>query len=231
MSTVRETTEAEQAKRQRDTLLFVNELLRHNVLNGMQIILGNTDLLREHTDEAGQPYLNTNEQRAKTAVELVQNVRALVKSVSDETSLQEVSLSSIVAAEVESLRSTYPSVTVETEVSPDVDVVADELLGSVFGNLLTNAVNHHESDDPQIAVTVDEEPAQAVVRIADDGPGIPDAEKETVFEPGEQGDGSVGQGLGLYLVDTLVSRYGGAIHLEDNDPSGTVAVVELPYHP
>jgi signal transduction histidine kinase len=39
---------------------------------------------------------------------------------------------------------------------------------------------------------------------------------------------SAGTGLGLYLVDTLVDRYGGEIRVEDNDPEGTVFVVELP---
>jgi len=74
-SLVRETAEGERAKQQRNTLLFVNELLRHNVLNGMQIILGNTDLLREHVDEEGQPLLDTNEQRAETVVALIDDVR------------------------------------------------------------------------------------------------------------------------------------------------------------
>lgn len=229
VSTVRGTAEAEQARKQRDTLLFVNELLRHNVLNGMQILLGNTDLLREHTTESAQPLLDTNERRAETVVELVQNVRTLVRSVSGEVPCKPVSLSSVLRTEVESFRTTYPSATVETDVPSSVEVYADELLGSVFENLLTNAVNHHPDDDPHIGVIVEERPTHAVVRIADDGPGIPDAEKEAVFEPGKQGEGSVGQGIGLYLVDTLVDRYGGNVHLEDNDPNGTVAVVELPY--
>lgn len=229
VSTVRETAEAEQAKQQRDTLLFINELLRHNVLNGMQVVLGNTDLLREHTDERGQPLLDTNEERAGTVVELIEDVRALVKSVSGEIPCKEVSLSTTLREEVESLRKTRPTARVETDIPPGTEVYADELLGSVFENLLTNAVNHHPRDDPHVSVTVEERPERAVVRVADDGPGIPDAKKGTVFEPGEQGEGSVGQGIGLYLVDTLVTRYGGDVRFEDNDPTGAVAVVELPY--
>lgn len=235
VSTVRETAEAEQVKQQRDTLLFVNELLRHNVLNGMQILLGNTDLLREHTTESAQPLLDTNERRAETVVELVQNVRTLVRSVSGEVPCKPVSLSSVLRMEVASLRTTRPCATIETDVPPDVEVYADELLGSVFTNLLTNAVNHQTDDDPHtdddlhIDVILEAGAERAVVRIADDGPGIPDERKETVFEPGEQGEGSVGQGIGLYLVDTLVDRYGGDVRLEDNDPTGTTAVVELPY--
>ena len=119
--------------------------------------------------------------------------------------------------------------TVEGEIQPEVVVWADELLAAVFENLLSNAVKHNDSDKPHIVVSVDEGDHSATVSIADNGPGVPDDRKGSIFDPGAQGEGSIGQGLGLYLVDTLVDRYGGTVQLEDNDPRGTVAVVELPY--
>ena len=66
------------------------------------------------------------------------------------------------------------------------------------------------------------------VRVADNGPGIPDTQKETIFGKGEKGLDSPGTGLGLYLVRTLVKQYGGAVWVEDNDPEGSVFVVERP---
>ncbi|MFB6161582.1 MAG: ATP-binding protein [Haloferacaceae archaeon] len=229
VSTVRETVEAEQAKQHRNTLLFVNELLRHNVLNGMQIIMGNTDLLREHVDEEGEPLLDTNEQRADAIVALIQDVRALTRSVSGELPCEPVSLSRTLRAEVEAVRTTYPDATVEADVPDGVTVHADELLDTAFENLLANAVEHNDADEPRLEVSVAERSDRAVVRIADNGPGIPDDRKEAVFEPGEQGEGSVGQGVGLYLVRTLVERYGGDVRFENGEPRGTVAVVALPY--
>ncbi len=67
-----------------------------------------------------------------------------------------------------------------------------------------------------------------MVRIADDGPGIPDAQKEVVFAKGEKSLGSPGSGLGLHLVRTLVDQYGGDVRIEDNEPTGAVFVVSLP---
>ncbi len=64
----------------------------------------------------------------------------------------------------------------------------------------------------------------AAVRVGDDGPGIPDDRKEAVFEPRTGSD----HGFGLYLVRTLVVSYGGEIRAEDNDPRGSVFLVELP---
>lgn len=227
ISTVRETIESEHAREQRDTLLFVNELLRHNVLNGMTVILGNNEVLRNHVDEDGERYLDTNDERAKSIVELIQNVRRLMRSVSGETTLGAVELEPVLSREIEKVHDAYPTATFETDLPDDVQVRADELLDAVFENLLANAVDHHHDDEPTVAVDAAVEDSTVEVHIADDGPGIPNEAKERYFGPGEQDEGSVGQGLGLYLVETLVERYGGSVRIEDNDPRGSVFVVEL----
>lgn len=79
----------------------------------------------------------------------------------------------------------------------------------------------------RIDVDVTATDATVVVRIADDGPGIPDSRKREVFGRGEKGLESPGSGLGLYLVDNLVETYGGRGWIEDNEPKGSVFCVEL----
>lgn len=227
VSTVRETVEAERARRQRDTLVFVNELLRHNVLNGMQAIKGNARLLEEHVDEDGRGYLTTTQDRSDSIVELIQNVRVLVDSVSRQNELQAVDLADVVHRSVEQARRTYQSATFEVQVPGDVAVRADELLEAVFENLLANAVQHNDAETPTVRVTAESDGRTVRVRVVDDGPGIPEDRREEYFEPGAQDESSVGQGLGLYLVRTLVSRYDGAVSVESSGPEGTTMVVEL----
>ncbi|ERH06789.1 MAG: histidine kinase-, DNA gyrase B-, and HSP90-like ATPase [Halonotius sp. J07HN4] len=65
------------------------------------------------------------------------------------------------------------------------------------------------------------------VRVADNGPGVPDDERAEIFGKGETGLDSAGTGLGLYLVKTLVSAYDGSVTVRDNDPEGAVFVVTL----
>ena len=50
---------------------------------------------------------------------------------------------------------------------------------------------------------------------------------ELLSNYGEKGLDSDGTGIGLYLVQTLVERYGGAVWIEDNEPEGSVFVVEM----
>lgn len=228
ISTVRETIEGEKAKRQRETLLFVNELLRHNVLNGLQVILGNTDLLREHVDEEGEELLAVTEDRGREIADLIDDVQVLMRSISGDTACRPVLLSAVLEEQIHALEATHPGVTVEADVPAGLEVWGGDMLGAVFANLLDNAVTHTAEDDARVTVTVEERPSDVVIAVADDGPGIPDPQKDRVFEPGEQGEHTVGGGLGLYLVDQLLERYGGDVRIGDNDPRGTVAVVELP---
>jgi signal transduction histidine kinase len=66
------------------------------------------------------------------------------------------------------------------------------------------------------------------VRVADNGPGIPDAQKESVFGKAEKGLESSGTGIGLYLVREIVTGYGGEIWIEDRtDTEGAVFVIEF----
>jgi signal transduction histidine kinase len=238
ISTVQSMWSQEQVERQRDTLEFVNELLRHNVLNGMQVVLASAELVEEELDsedpdlEAVESALSHIGHRGDDIVELVENVRVLAQSVSGDVACGPVTVSSLLTQKVGTARVTYPEATIRADIEPDVTVSADDLLPAVFENLLANAVDHNDRDHPTVAVTLetDSDEGTAVVTVADDGPGIPDEYKQAYFGPGEQDDGSVGQGLGLYLVDTLVDRYGGEVTATDNEPRGARFEVELPLH-
>jgi Signal transduction histidine kinase len=92
---------------------------------------------------------------------------------------------------------------------------------------MSNTITHNDKELPEVTVsaTVDEEVVR--VRIADNGPGIPDTQKIQIFCEGEKGLDSGGTGTGLYLVETLVDRYEGSVWVEDNVPEGSVFIVEL----
>ena len=227
VSTVKETVEARRAEQQRDALMFVNELLRHNVLNGMQVIKGNAELLDEHVTEEGQPLLETTHERSESIVGLVQNVRVLVDSVSREKPLRDVELGAVVGRAVSEGRGAHPDAEFEADVPNGLTVRADDLLSAVLENLLSNAVDHNDADRPRVAVGAEPDGESVVLRVSDNGPGIPESEREAYFEAGRQHEASVGQGLGLYLVNTLVERYGGTVEITDNEPRGTTVEVEL----
>ncbi|MFB6173011.1 MAG: sensor histidine kinase [Halobacteriales archaeon] len=142
--------------------------------------------------------------------------------------LTPVSLAGTLEAQIAEIRSTFPSASLSVEDSlPPTRVLADEMLPSVFRNLLKNAVQHNDKAVPELTVSATEDGGTATVRIADNGPGIPEDRRDTVFGRGEKGLESEGTGIGLYLVRTLLEGYGGEVWVEENDPEGAVFVVEL----
>ncbi|SFG87275.1 PAS domain-containing protein [Halopelagius inordinatus] len=213
-----------------DKLRLLNEILRHDIRNDMMVVLGNARLAQERADdEVTIERLETIVRNSEHASELTDSVRVLMSTMlSDKSATESVRLGSVLTEEVNTLRAGDCSVNIdEPEALSEVQVVANDLLGAVFRNLLTNAVqhNHDESTEIEIAVTRDE--TDVCVRVSDNGPGIPDERKEDVFGRGEKGLESSGTGLGLYLIDTVVDSYGGDVWIEDNEPTGTTFVVRL----
>jgi signal transduction histidine kinase len=96
-------------------------------------------------------------------------------------------------------------------------VRADDLLSVIFNNLIGNAVKHG-GPGVEVTVRVEEQDGEVLVRIEDTGPGVPDDAKYEIFHQYEMKKRGVGEGLGLYLVQILVERYGGRIWMEDRVP-------------
>ncbi|QKY22016.1 PAS domain-containing sensor histidine kinase (plasmid) [Halolamina sp. CBA1230] len=224
-------TDITDQKRREQELELLNRIVRHDIRNDMAVVLGWAEMLEDHVDDEGREYLQKILASGEHVVELTEVAREYVETiVSDEAlTVEPVPLRSVLETELSLREESFPEAEFVLENSPpDVEVAANSMLSSVFRNLLNNAVQHNDADTPHIEVSYEVRDDEVEVRIADNGPGIPDDHKDTVFGKGERGLGSPGTGIGLYLVDTLVSEYGGEIWVEDNTPTGAVFVVQLP---
>lgn len=102
----------------------------------------------------------------------------------------------------------------------------DSRIQRVLVNLITNAVKY----GGEAELTLTETSTQAILEIADRGPGIPDAEKDLVFEPFYRRDasrrrGTEGAGLGMAIAARLISRAGGSVSLSDRPGGGLIVRV------
>ena len=105
----------------------------------------------------------------------------------------------------------------------------DDVLERVVVNLVENAVRYGRS---RVEVDVQRSGTDVLLTVTDDGPGVPAADRERVFERFTRLDDARsreegGSGLGLAIVRELVRAAGGDVHLEDASP-GLRAVVRLP---
>jgi len=222
----RERLAAKQAEEESTRLEHLNHLLRHDILNSTMVIKGYADLLGDDLPEEKAKRVQVIQRQAQSIEELIQNVRSYLQAAEEDTSIRPTNLSETLRDEIDAVQSAFPELNVTSEVPDEVTVAADPLLGSVFSNLFRNAAIHNQSDDPELEVLVDPGPDSVTIRVRDDGPGIPKEVQQELTTPPEEGH----HGFGLYLVQTLVNRYGGTLEFKTaaSDQTGTTIIVTLP---
>lgn len=101
-----------------------------------------------------------------------------------------------------------------------------EDLLELLGNLLDNACKWADAD---VRLTVSETPRSFLLAVEDDGPGIPQAQRERVLSRGARLDEQIhGHGLGLGIVRDIVEVWGGTLQLQDSELGGLKVLIELP---
>jgi signal transduction histidine kinase len=130
-------------------------------------------------------------------------------------------------------------ITIYNNVPKSVFVDADrEQLIRVLTNLTRNAIQAIESlqaeqqDAPVGAITLQarREGSVTIIEIKDNGPGIPDQIRETLFQAFQSAARRGGTGLGLAIAAELVRAHGGDIHLQSSTDAGTCFVITIPDH-
>lgn len=137
---------------------------------------------------------------------------------------------------VEEHRISWPQRSISFETTDECGMAeADpDRIGQVLTNYLTNALKYSEESKP-VVVAITEVGAMLRVSVRDEGPGIPDAERERVWERFHRVSGverrsgsGVGLGLGLYISKTIVERHGGEVGVESVPGEGSTFWFTVP---
>lgn len=205
----------ERLERTNEELETLNRILRHDIRNDVAVQSRLGRKLRAHVDKDGQEHLEQILDRSGHIADITTGLRLLMQTMlDDQHDLTAVRLDTVLEAEVENTSAAYETAMISVpDGIPQVSVQADQLLSSVFRNLLENAITHNDTDRPKVSVSVEEREEGVVVRVADNGPGIPADVAADMFDKGEKGLESSGTGIGLYLAAKLLDRYGGDIRV------------------
>jgi two-component system sensor histidine kinase KdpD len=180
----------------------------------------------------------TEEERhelSEAVVEQGQRLSHLVENLLDVSRLQSgsaeprrepIDLAGVLEAARESLGG--DGALVKFEIAAEIPApVADPMqLERAFANLLVNAVSY--GSGRQVLVRSREVGGRLVVRIVDRGPGIPEGERERIFEPFYRRQGSQGSGLGLSIARGFIEANGGEVAVESVPGQGSTFVVSFP---
>lgn len=135
----------------------------------------------------------------------------------------EVSIAAMVG-ELANLLAPPPGIRLRLEEPLPTLTTARPPLEQVFRNLLANALRHHDRENGEVVVRARDRDDTVEFVVADDGPGIPEDERERVFQVFHKLPTAVrrdGTGLGLALVRRVVERAGGKVWVEPNEPRGS----------
>lgn len=206
-----------EADRNRSRLL--NYLVSHDLPNVINIVYGRLELARAATDDPEvREHLDVVDQQAAE----IEAVCGMVGKLTDDDGAESVDVAALLRDEVERVRESFPAARVEADVpGGECRVRGNELLGSVVTNLVTNGVEHNDSDVPVVAVSVEEREGEVAFRVADNGPGLDVDDADEFFETRETG-------TGLDIVYTSVTQFGGGVDVRASSLGGTEFVVVLP---
>lgn len=170
-----------------------------------------------------------NAQRLKGLLADLLDIDRLTSGVVELTTTP-TDLSALVDRVLETMDADHRDISAQTE---EVTVaIHTPSIERVVENLVSNAIKHTPHDTPiRIEVTAGDH--GAVLTVADEGPGIQPDVLDTMFQPFTQGPDSrdhpsPGTGIGLTLVEGLVTLHEGTIRYEPNQPCGSRFVVRLP---
>jgi PAS domain S-box-containing protein len=112
---------------------------------------------------------------------------------------------------------------------PDIRI-PEPLLADLFRNLLGNALKYAADQDPRIEISGERRASRVSYRVIDHGPGVPEEEREGIFEPFTRGSSSAGRsgtGIGLATVAKIARIYNGSARIETTPGGGATFVIEL----
>jgi two-component system sensor histidine kinase KdpD len=210
--------------------------LLHDLRTPLAAILGLAVTL-ERDDVPLEPH-----EARDLASRIASNARTLDRMIGDLLDLQRMSRGlvdlTLVPADVGEIvtRSVKESESVrDREVLVDAETAAAQVdpgkVERIVENLLSNSVRHTPSGS-RVWVRVRTEDGGALIAVEDEGPGVPMAFREAIFEPFRQGpetpEHSPGAGIGLALVAQFAELHGGRAWVEDREGGGASFRVWLP---
>ncbi|RDZ64962.1 PAS domain-containing sensor histidine kinase [Haloferax sp. Atlit-12N] len=209
-------------RRAREHLQVLQRVLRHNLRNEMNVVLGMAEEIREATADpsvdhaAGRIAVHTEK-----LLRVSEKARTAAAVLDDQRPDEVVDATETVRAVVEPRRTRFPAATFDLDLPPSLPVSVGPKLAQALANVVENALEHTPED---VTVRIEAKRCEndATLRVSDDGDGIPEIEWAAVFGDEDITQLSHGSGLGLWVVKWVVESAGGRVDYDRRDGWSTV---------
>ncbi|MEF8827071.1 MAG: HAMP domain-containing sensor histidine kinase [Halapricum sp.] len=209
--------------RQADRLDVLNRFLRHEILNALTAIRGYAAIRREGARDA-EAVINEHSDAIERTIEEVKYLTRTARTSGPP--IGSIDIHACLVNSVETVRREYPNVDVIVARQDDETFVrATDQLERVFTHLLENAAVHASGEDATVEVSVTETTDTVRVSVSDDGPGLPESQRQLLESGNVKSFDDPGTGFGLNIVRFLVESFEGSIETTVGEDGSTITVV------
>lgn len=224
LASLRDVTER---KRREQRLQVLTRIFRHNLRNEGNVIQGHADLLYDELAESElEESVLTIRETIDTILQLSSKVRR-IQDVLDRNRVNRSPISDLLTYHQEWFEDTYPSATLMIS-EPEREAIVGRRLNVAIQEAIENAAKHADAAVTiSISVEIDEDTDLVRVDIEDDGPGIPEHERE-VMRSGSETPQTHGSGIGLWFIQWVIDSLGGEVTVQRGEPEGTLITLIVP---
>lgn len=208
------------------------------IYSGVQMITMDLQLPNENKILRSKAYLKTMKKNCLRIIRLINNFLDTTKLESGSIKLSKrnsdivYTIENIVQSVASYLKDKNINIIFDTDVEEKIMSYDEEVIERILLNLLSNSIKF-SNDRKDIYVTVMDKNDRIIIKVRDDGEGIPESKLDIIFERFGQANSSLsreceGTGIGLYLVKSFVELHGGTIEILSEEGFGCEAIIELP---
>ena len=206
--------------------------ISHDLRHYLATVVANAEFLYE-ADDLHMDRKEIYEEIKTASNQMTDLIDSLRELASQRSSILPVpaNLTQVVRQAIEAIRSKpeFRNLTISLSAVEELPGVFDpKKLERVLFNLLLNACEATPQAKPAIAVSVRQTDKAFEIRVADNGPGVPEAIRNTLFDPFVSFGKPNGTGLGLAIVSKIVHDHAGTVSVESSSSQGTVVLIKLP---
>jgi len=207
----------QETKQAADTALLYLDIMSHDVRNQLQAVVMASDIMQHmELDVESILALEIITESVEKSQKLINKVLSTRELLS--IPLSELSLNTALESALESMKGLYDGIEIEAKYTrKDTRVNADKFIEQLLMNILENAVEYNERKDRKLWVDIQESGQGYQVSIRDNGQGISDAKKDSLFDPSRRFGG-----VGIHQTIRILQKYGGHISVHDrvaSDPT------------
>ncbi|WP_193309990.1 PAS domain-containing sensor histidine kinase [Halorubrum halophilum] len=214
-------------RRRERQLVVMDNLLRHNLRNDLNVIFGKTDILESEVPGAAE-HTAVIRRVGEALLETAEKERGIIKLITEQQDRVRIDLEQVVGECVADIRDRYPNATVEVSALESVTVEACTELQLAVVELIENAIKHAADGEPSVRVALRATPTEAVVVVRDDHAPIPSAETDVLTGDHDMSSVYHSTGLGFWLVYWCVDISGGSIAVSADPDDGNEITIRLP---